>query len=325
MRQKRKSEHGVALVTALGILTVVSLLAASAVVLSQYAERDSYTFSCFTRSSYVAEGAANRIYWFILNDRKKYPQRNIDNSDDSLQIDEERYLADGVPRQFEDYYGETIKYEIHDAVGGMDISGNMPQRELATLMNNLPEGSPDRKELEILGDRLQDYVDSDSLLKLNGMEKPEYLQQNLINLPRNRSMQYREEVLLIPGSETFFKPDGSGRLSSVRLIAPKGVSPIGGRPSLYSTPIPANRQPVSAVGFGDGQSGTSISGIFAQSHSIEKIPAAGISEKTGDVFRYCRIRFLHRSHRYLDGTATGAAVSSYFSLSVWQASAKDVL
>lgn len=238
MRQRRKSERGVALVTALGILTVVSLLAASAVVLSQYAERDSYTFSCFTRSSYVAEGAANRIYWLILNDRKKYPQRNIDNSDDALQIDEERYLADGVPRQFENYYGETIKYEIHDAVGGMDISGNMPQRELATLMNNLPEGSPDRKELEILGDRLQDYVDSDSLLKLNGMEKPEYLQQNLINLPRNRPMRYREEVLLVPGCETFFKPDGSGRLSSIRLIAPKGVSPIGGRPSLYSTPIP---------------------------------------------------------------------------------------
>lgn len=135
--------------------------------------------------------------------------------------------------------GKQIKYEIHDAVGAMGYFGEYAlQRELATLMNNLPEGSPDRKELEILGDRLQDYVDSDSLLKLNGMEKPEYLQQNLINLPRNRSMQYREEVLLIPGSETFFKPDGSGRLSSVRLIAPKGVSPIGGRPSLYSTPIP---------------------------------------------------------------------------------------
>lgn len=68
--RRKKSEQGIALVTTLGILAVVSLLAASAVVLSQYAEKDSYTFSSFTRSSYIAEGAANRLYWLILNDRK---------------------------------------------------------------------------------------------------------------------------------------------------------------------------------------------------------------------------------------------------------------
>ena len=95
-RRRKKSEQGIALVTTLGILAVVSLLAASAVVLSQYAEKDSYTFSSFTRSSYVAEGVVNRLYWLILNDRKKYPQRNIDVSDDALQDDEERYLADGT-------------------------------------------------------------------------------------------------------------------------------------------------------------------------------------------------------------------------------------
>ena len=236
-QQKLKSEKGVALVTALGILAVVSLLAASAVALSQYAERDSYTFSSFTRSAYVAEGAANRIYWLILNDRKKYPKRDIDNSGDALQIGEERYLADGIPRQFEDYYGETVRYEIHDAIGGMDVSGNLPQRELTALNGNLPQGSPERKKLEIIADRLQDYVDSDNLLKLNGMEKMEYMQRDLINLPRNRPFQYREELLLVPGAEEYFSPDDSGRMSAVQLIAPKGVNPIGGRPSLYSTPI----------------------------------------------------------------------------------------
>lgn len=235
--RRKKSERGIALVTTLGILAVVSLLAASAVVLSQYAEKDSYTFSSLTRSSYIAEGAANRLYWLILNDRKKYPQRNIDISDDALQKDEERYLADGTPHLFEDYYGEKVKYEIRDAVGGMDVSGSMPQRDLIAFMGDLEKDSAERERLEMIGNRLQDYVDSDDLVKLHGMEQSEYLQANLINLPRNRPFQYREEMLLIPEIQQLCQPDNSGRLTSIRLIAPQGLQPIGGRPNLYSSSI----------------------------------------------------------------------------------------
>lgn len=235
--RRKKSERGIALVTTLGILAVVSLLAASAVVLSQYAEKDSYTFSSLTRSSYIAEGAANRLYWLILNDRKKYPQRNIDISDDALQEDEERYLADGTPHLFEDYYGEKVKYEIRDAVGGMDVSGSMPQRDLIAFMGDLEKDSAERERLEMIGNRLQDYVDSDDLVKLHGMEQSEYLQANLINLPRNRPFQYREEMLLIPEIQQLCQPDNSGRLTSIRLIAPQGLQPIGGRPNLYSSSI----------------------------------------------------------------------------------------
>lgn len=235
--RRKKSERGIALVTTLGILAVVSLLAASAVVLSQYAEKDSYTFSSLTRSSYIAEGAANRLYWLILNDRKKYPQRNIDISDDALQEDEERYLADGTPHLFEDYYGEKVKYEIRDAVGGMDVSGSMPQRDLIAFMGDLEKDSAERERLEVIGNRLQDYVDSDDLVKLHGMEQSEYLQANLINLPRNRPFQYREEMLLIPEIQQLCQPDNSGRLTSIRLIAPQGLQPIGGRPNLYSSSI----------------------------------------------------------------------------------------
>ena len=235
--RRKKSERGIALVTTLGILAVVSLLAASALVLSQYAEKDSYTFSSLTRSSYIAEGAANRLYWLILNDRKKYPQRNIDISDDALQEDEERFLADGTPHLFEDYYGEKVKYEIRDAVGGMDVSGSMPQRDLIAFMGDLEKDSAERERLEMIGNRLQDYVDSDDLVKLHGMEQSEYLQANLINLPRNRPFQYREEMLLIPEIQQLCQPDNSGRLTSIRLIAPQGLQPIGGRPSLYSSSI----------------------------------------------------------------------------------------
>lgn len=89
---------------------------------------------------------------------------------------------------FEDYYGEKVKYEIRDAVGGMDVSGSMPQRDLIALMGNLEKDSVERQKLEMIGNRLQDYVDGDDLVKLHGMERSEYLQANLINLPRQPSV-----------------------------------------------------------------------------------------------------------------------------------------
>lgn len=235
--KRKKTERGIALITMLGVLAAISLLAASAVVLSQYAEKDSYTFASFSRSAYIAEGAANRIYWLILNDRKKYPQRSINSSGDALQDEGERYLADGVQHIFDDYYGERIKYKIYDAVGGMDVSGNLPQRDLMAQMNNIKENSESRQKLETLGNRLQDYADSDSIPKLNSLERDEYIQLGLEPLPRNRPFQYREEILLIPGMQDFCRLDGSGRLSSIRLIAPDGLQPLGGRSNLYSTPL----------------------------------------------------------------------------------------
>lgn len=236
--KRKKTERGIALVTMLGVLAAISLLAASAVALSQYAEKDSYTFASFSRSAYIAEGAANRIYWLILNDRKKYPQRNIGSSSgDALQDEGERYLADGVQHIFDDYYGERIKYKIYDTVGGMDVSGNLPQRDLMAQMNNIKENSESRQKLETLGNRLQDYADSDSIPKLNSLERDEYIQLGLEPLPRNRPFQYREEIFLIPGMQDFCRLDGSGRLSSIRLIAPDGLQPLGGRSSLYSTPL----------------------------------------------------------------------------------------
>ncbi len=235
--KRKKTERGIALITMLGVLAAISLLAASAVALSQYAEKDSYTFASFSRSAYIAEGAANRIYWLILNDRKKYPQRNIGSSGDALQDEGERYLADGVQRILNDYYGEKVKYQICDAVGGMDVSGNLPQRDLMAQMNNIKENSESRQKLETLGNRLQDYADSDSIPKLNSLERDEYIQLGLEPLPRNRPFQYREEILLIPGMQEFCRLDGSGRLSSIRLTAPDGLQPLGGRSSLYSTPL----------------------------------------------------------------------------------------
>ena len=236
MSRNREKESGVALVMVLSLLAFISLLAVSAVSLSQYMTRDAYTGASFSRSAYIAEGAANRIYWYLLNDRKKYPQRNIIPEED-IEEEEERYLADGLPRRLEEFKNQGVTYEIHDAVSGMDVSGKMPHRDLMNLLTNLERNGEERRKLEIYMNRLQDYVDADSIPHLNGREEKEYDADGMPNLPRNGAMQYREELLWVPGTLEYFKPDTHGRMTAARLIAPNGMPPVSGRPSLYSTPL----------------------------------------------------------------------------------------
>ena len=239
---KVKNERGAALIMTLCMLTIVMLLAGSAVAISQYAERDSYTYAEINRSAYVAESAAYRIYWMLLNDRKKFPSRDIGGNDNNTGTEnEERYQADGRIRVFKGYEKNErdIKYRIIDAVNGLNISGYAPQRDLLNSLQNMPENEAAAKrwKLEDFIKKIQDYVDSEDIPRLNSWEKSEYAQANLINLPRNRPLQYREELLLVPESSLICTPDKSGRLSSIRLIAPKGLPAIVGRPSLYSTPL----------------------------------------------------------------------------------------
>lgn len=92
----------------------------------------------------------------------------------------------------------------------MDVAESMPQRDLIVMMGNLEKDSVERQKLEMIGNRLLDYVNGDDLVKLHGMERSEYLQTNLINLLHNRPFQYREEMLLIPDIREICQPDDSG-------------------------------------------------------------------------------------------------------------------
>ena len=81
--------------------------------------------------------------------------------------------------------------------------------------------------METLTERITDYLDTDDDMSGdNGMEADDYESENQAPLPRNGTLRYREELLFIPGLSEFFKPDKYGMLSSVRLIAPYGMSDI---------------------------------------------------------------------------------------------------
>jgi hypothetical protein len=136
-----------------------------------------------------------------------------------------------------DYYGHKVKFKILDAVSGIDVSGTRPDRYMTFMTTQFKDNQQKFEEFKSFCSRILDYVDHDDFLRLDGMEQGDYEQERLFNLPRNRPMQYREELLLIPGMEKYFKPDADGRLSSITIIAPDKMRKLMGRPNLYSAPL----------------------------------------------------------------------------------------
>ncbi len=232
-KKHNNKESGIALIAVLCMILVVSILAASAVAMSQYAAFESSTFTGFTRSFYVAEGAAARIRWLLMADRRKYTNRNLDSISEELD-DSERYLADNVIHNL-NYYERPISFQIEDMMSGIDISGSSPDSSLNGLFKQ-DVTQPADPEFVMFCARLHDYADRNDLLSVNGMEKGGYQQQELYNLPRNNKLQFAQEIMYVPGFDEYFTIDKYGRIPMFRLIPPEKMNNTRGRPNLFASP-----------------------------------------------------------------------------------------
>lgn len=214
----------------LSLLLLISLITSAIVTISLSSAAQTSAFTEFEKSMLMAEGASARIYWLILNDRILHPDRKLDttgaeknNSGNTSGKEAEKaeFLADGTERRM-NYYGSNLIFTISDMMSGFDISGFAPENNLQGLGQKddsaIEEVDP---EFTIFKNRLMDYVDIDSLVRLNGMEKDEYRSLDLYNLPRNNKMQYREEIMFVPDAKKYFNIDSNGRLSSVKIIVPQ--------------------------------------------------------------------------------------------------------
>ena len=224
---KKVNEHGIALITVLALLSTVSILVASAIAVSQYSAAETDTFSSLQRSALEAESAMNRVICLLLADRSRNADRKLGNASETS---EERFLADGTIHHV--MVGErSVTIQIFDAIAGLDISGRNPSRHLRDKRlekDNLRE--------QFLA-QLADYVDADDLTSPGGMEVPQYRAAGIPVLPRNRPLQFREELFWLPAAEKFYPPAENGILEAVRLIPPEKLRPLSGRPNLYSTPV----------------------------------------------------------------------------------------
>ena len=231
--KQNNKESGIALIAVLCMILVVSILAASAVAMSQYASFESSTFSGFTRSFYVAEGAAARIRWLLMADRRKHSNRNLDSASEDLD-ESERYLADNVVHNV-NYYGCPISFQIEDMMSGIDISGASPDTDLNGLFKQDPT-QPIDPEFAKFCAKFHDYADRNDLLSVNGMERGGYQQKDLYNLPRNNKLQFAQEIMYVPGFDDYFSIDKYGRIPMFRLIPPEKMSKTRGRPNLFAAP-----------------------------------------------------------------------------------------
>ena len=223
---RKRRERGVALVTVMALIASIGVLVASAVAISQYSAAETDTFASLQRSALEAESAANRTLCLLLADRAKNADRRLGAETDGTA---ERFLADGTEHTVT--AGErTVSVRIFDAVAGLDLAGRNPARQLTN-----PKLAKDEPREELIA-RLEDYADSDDLAKPGGMESQHYRSAGVPVLPRNRPLQFREELLWLPGAGKLYLPSENGVLDAIRLIPPEKLRALTGRPNLYATP-----------------------------------------------------------------------------------------
>ncbi len=232
-RRKKSDESGVALVAVLGVLSLIFLLTATIVAVSQTLRYRTATVTRLGESVYRAESAANLAIWLLMNDKAHYPERNP--APGAALIQEERFLANGREHRVDASHQEYA-VRIYDMYSGVDVSGSNAQRAFSFLDEALALDPARRELLTIFRNRLIDYIDFDDNLQIHGMERMDYEAAGLAPLPRNAALQYREELLWIPGSEEFVNPDADGVLRYINPIPPRGMVTAAPRPSLFSAP-----------------------------------------------------------------------------------------
>ncbi|OGV60314.1 MAG: hypothetical protein A2X45_06460 [Lentisphaerae bacterium GWF2_50_93] len=227
-----RDERGAALIAVLCFVVLVALLTASAVTLSQVGSYTSRTFADRSISAYISEGAAARVQWLVIADKKKFTSRILGETEYAAEV-QERFMADGVQHKI-DYYGIEIDVMINDMASGYDISDDNPSRQLESFKNMFYDNDEMQKDFNVFIDCLKDYTDADDFPQLNGKERTDYERLGLYPLPRNGKMQFREEIMLIPDFDKFFQPDMFGRLTSFKIISPPTMPRIGQGNSFFS-------------------------------------------------------------------------------------------
>lgn len=226
-RRMNRRERGGALVAALCLIVTAGVLVGSLVSFSRISAINTAGMTEWMRSGYIAEGAAARIRFLIEADRQQFSVRRPDEVDFE-EYEHDRYLADGSEHVL-DYYGNEILFTIEDGLSGLPFQSG---RALNTFSRNRTDESLVTDAVTLYQDRINDYIDSDDTVNEDSYEEEEYEAMGIKNLPRNASLQYREELLWIPGITEILPVDKDGRFSLIRHFR----LPTSGQWSIYTVP-----------------------------------------------------------------------------------------
>ncbi len=223
-------ESGVALIMVLGVLAASMLLIAHLMLITEVIAKEAMVVTYKSRLRYQAESAADSTFWMHLTDRRLFSNRRLGQTEeDNLRASKDfaPWMLDRRPHSFDD--GLVLTY-LSSGEEGFKIS------EPESLKNNVSIDEVDlRNEIDIFIDVINDYIDTNDLRALNGMERDEYQSEGFPTLPRNGKMEFRGEIYWLPNWRNVINGE-------IAIIPPPGLSfqAIGGRgastgrPSFYS-------------------------------------------------------------------------------------------
>ena len=231
-KYSRSKEKGSALLAVLVLVFTGGLITALMMAVGNSGSFEVATHVEQQRSMFEAEGIAQRVQWLIAADRYLHGSETLGETDYE-EFEYDRFIADGTPHTI-DYYGRLVKVVIEDARQGRRMDGSQYRRSLDSLKVGMADDEDYIEMVDILKDKITDYIDTNDDVSNEGMEESDYEAEDMKPLPRNGTIQFREELLYIPGFRDLLPVDKEGILSSVRLIPPENTVTISGNPSLLT-------------------------------------------------------------------------------------------
>lgn len=243
--KRRKREEGIALIIVIGFIAMLMTVGAMMVASSRVSRVQGAVAAERSRARYIAESAASYAAWMLICDRRRFRNRRLgERGLDQLDRaeDDVPWMTDGKQHEIQLTDDTSARIRLFDADRGWILSGNLPSRNLRNKPHFLKMMENDNSDrLNTLFDCLDDYTDSDDLVRVNGRERDDYQREDGLEcFPRNHAMQFREEAYWIPGIEqlvpSLSKPSYTLALpeDAVRLIPPRGVR-FAAKPSFFSS------------------------------------------------------------------------------------------
>jgi type II secretory pathway component PulK len=102
-------------------------------------------------------------------------------------------------------HAESFSVKIRSEGGRLNINVMLLQNREKELTDLFQRWGMDNRDADVLVDHLLDWVDGDSLKRLNGAEEKDYEETGMHGFPPNRPFQSVEEMSLVPGMEQLVK------------------------------------------------------------------------------------------------------------------------
>lgn len=247
IKKFHSNESGIALIVVLSFVLLMSAIISLIVAISQKSAVDTAVISDMGESRYLAEGALTRLYWLMIANKQTNPNSGGNTSQfnnsaavgNGSQVD---YSADGHTLNI-NYYNAKVSAKIYDMCSGFDVSYSSAATSFQPLLQYYNMYTNLGPDFQSFLNNLSSYAVpniNNGMMPMSGsnnlgLTSPGYTALGEYPLPRGDYMEYREEILWIPPSGEFIKPNSDGLISSVNIIPPNGMYfQSSGKPSFFT-------------------------------------------------------------------------------------------